>query len=112
MTSFGEITFKGASGREYGFKSFPLNTEFKEFGGVYLITWRHPVSAGIRAGQTAIFVGRTDNMSVVLNNHSKMECFNQHKANCVCIHHEDEKNKRKITEMDLIVALNPPCNTE
>lgn len=110
MTKLGEITFTGASGREYVFKSFPLDTIFEEVGGVYAVTSRHTVAAGARLGQTVIYIGHTDNMAQRFGEHQKSECFSQHDANCICLHHDDDENSRSTTEKDLIEALKPPCN--
>ncbi len=110
MPKLADVVFSGESGQEYDFKVFPFDTDLKEFAGVYMVTLRHQVSAGTRLGHKVLYVGEADDLSQVLKEHDKQDCFKENEANCICIHHEEDGQERMKKAQDLLKGQNPTCN--
>ena len=102
------ITFTGESGKKYSFVIHPMTTLFKEVGGVYFITHRD-IDEMNKVSHKHIFVGETDNLAKRFDK-SDDQYFRRHKANCICIHLEEDRKKRLKIESDLVGNYNPPCN--
>lgn len=109
MAKIGTITFTGSSGKSYTFNVYPIDQELNDVGGVYCITRRYKNSTG---GYThsVVYVGVTGDLSTRFNDHHKDDCFTKNKANCICIHRDDNEDSRFAKESDLIDYYNPPCN--
>jgi len=95
MKKIGEITFPGASGRQYPFKIFPFDTAFKPVGCVYIVTVRQPVEGGVSFGHTALFVGQSADLEKTWEgNHPQWKCFQENQADFVCIHDMESEEAR------------------
>lgn len=105
MAKISTLSLKGASGRQYEFDVYPLDTEFNSVGAVYAITKRDA-----SRNHTVIYIGQTDDLSERFDNHHKASCFYRHSANCVCIRAENNEETRLAIEKDLIANYNPTCN--
>lgn len=105
MAKISTLTLTGASGRQYQFDVYPLDTEFNSVAAVYAITKRNA-----SANHTIIYIGQTDDLSERFDNHHKATCFKRQGANCVCIHVEKNEETRLAIERDLIKNYDPPCN--
>lgn len=110
MTTLSEISFHGESGKLYDFKTFFMDSDFKPFGCVYIVTRRHAVEGGVSAGQTAFYVGQTDDLKKEMENHPQQECFVENGVNCICVHHDDLEQSRLQKVDDLIRKLGPKCH--
>ena len=110
MPKLGTVTFTGASGTEYDFNVYPLETEFKKMGAVYFFTKRTKKSDGGYTHCKRIYVGETEDLSERFDNHHKMPCIERHGANCICTHRESSESKRLEIEQDLIDGYDPVCN--
>jgi len=109
MAKLGTITLKGQSGAEYKFNVYDWGTNFDDIGAVYYISNRYKDNVGAWT-HTKIYIGQTGDLSERFDNHHKAECFEDHNANAISVHKEENENSRLILEEDLIEALNPPCN--
>ena len=110
MKNIGEIVFSGASNKEYSFKIFPYNTEFKSIGCVYVVTVRQPVKGGVSYGHNALYVGQTADLAKTWNaGHTHRECFEEHNADFICIHDEDNEQVRQAMADDLRKSLRLKC---
>lgn len=103
-----KITFTGESGKKYSFVIHPMTTMFKEEAGVYCVTHRN-IDDMNKVSHKHIFVGETDNLAKQFDR-SDDQYFRRHKANCICIHLEENRNARLKIESDLVGNYNPPCN--
>jgi len=108
MAKLGTIHFTGQSGKKYSFNVYQITASFKAIGAVYLITKR-TVTDGT-GNHTRIYVGQTGDLSERFNNHHKQDCFEENKANCICIYAEENETTRLEIEKDLIDNYTPPCN--
>ncbi len=108
MVRSGTVTFNGKSGR-YAFTVHSFDTSFIAVGAVYFITRRHKKTNN---GQKhiRIYVGETRDLSERFADHHKKDCFDEHKANCICVYREDSESKRLKIEKDLKDNYIPPCN--
>ncbi len=109
MASLGTLSVSGQSGSTYDFKIYPLGTTFDPVAAVYLITKRTPVS-GDGGAHIYIYIGETNDLSTRLNEHHKADCFENHNANCICIHKEDREQKRLRIKNDIYRRCQPHCN--
>ncbi len=86
MSKLGTIAFKNQDGHTYDFSIFQMDAEFKPgHGGVYIITGRHDDEKH-HHGHRVIFIGETDDMSVLMADHPSKQEFEAQNANCCCVH--------------------------
>ena len=64
------VSFKGKSGREYSFRVYVWENEFKPLAAVYVVTER-VAEPDSNPNYKPVFVGTTDDLSQVFNNHEK-----------------------------------------
>ena len=100
MTGLGNVRIKGASGRMYTFRAYPLDTKFEDFGAIYFITSRKTNSDG-RIAHSRIYCGRTSDLSVPIDTPRKASCFKLHDANCICILPQSDEDDRTAIESDI-----------
>ncbi len=114
MGKIGEIIFNGDSGKEYLFHIYEWDTNFagEEISRrcVYVVTKRHQVEAGVRFGQTVLYVGETVDLYKGFGSHEKFNCFIENGANCFCIHFDDDEKSRKAKVKGLCKVYKPVCN--
>ena len=108
MSKIASVTFTGDSGSKYKFDVYPWGTDFYPLGAVYVVTRRH--KKGTSYIHAKIYTGETGDLSERFDNHHKFNCFEAHKANCICIYAEQSKRLRRAIESDLLDDYNPPCN--
>lgn len=108
MAKIADFILIGCSGTKYTFSVYPLNTEFKNLGGVYYIS-RRTMSEGI-GRHTNIYIGITNDLSTRFNDHHKEECFDKHQANCVSVFLCDSEKMRIEIEKDLLCNYDFLCN--
>jgi len=109
MGKIAEATVSGASGKEYDFDSYTLDTQFKDMGAVYIFT-RRIVDADGNGIHTFLYIGETGDLADTIANHEKWACVTQRNVNCICVHTDDNENSRKAKETDLLQAYETPCN--
>ncbi len=96
----GNVRIKGASGRMYTFRAYPLETTFAEFGAVYCITSRKHDSDG-RISHSRIYCGETGNLSHRTDEVGRAVSFRANNANCICILPKEDKGLRMEIERDV-----------
>lgn len=101
---------KGASGEQYPFEVYSLETFFRQdLGGIYLIARRYKNAEG-NFSLDPIFIGEMDDLSRLFGYHRKQKCFEQFYPNCKCIYLVKDPERRKVIVDDLIEELAPHCN--
>jgi len=101
---------KGASGEQYPFDVYTLETMFKEgLAGVYLVARRYKNPDG-HFSLDPIFVGETEDLATIYGFHRKQACFEKYYPNCRCIYRVKDPERRKEIVEDLIEELAPHCN--
>ena len=104
------LTLTGESGSAYAFNVHSKGVVFKDnIACVYYISKRTEKADGT-GSHTNIYVGQTDNLKERLANHHRKDCFDRHGYTSVSVHQDGNERSRIDKELDLIGALNPPCN--
>jgi hypothetical protein len=109
MASLGKTVLKGESGKMYRFRVYPLGTKFRKIGGVYLITNRYH-NEGMGYRHKMLYVGQTEDFSQPFDQLGKVQEFQEHGANCICVQSDESADSRLSKEQDLLAALHPVCN--
>ena len=111
MSKIEDFAFYGASGGPYIFQVYPIGTEFREIGGVYIFTRREINASGgvvhhlLYIGQSVSFPRRLTRL------HEKWEGVLRNRGNCVCVYSESDAWTRNSIETDLTQKYQPPLNT-
>jgi hypothetical protein len=105
------VSFKGHSGKEYGFRIYLWNTTFKPLAGVYVVASR-TVEPGEPPRYQALFVGTAEDMSNALAAHPRSDCFAMYYGNVIGVLKEGDAEARERIAADLIESLGPPCNAD
>jgi excinuclease UvrABC nuclease subunit len=100
MSNAAQINATGASGTNYTFTIYPLNTQFNAVGGVYLILKQN----------TVLYVGQTGDLLRRFDAHHKEPCWLRHQADRMAVTGVSGERERLQIESDLIKAYNPACN--
>jgi hypothetical protein len=108
MAKLGTVKFRGASGTEYPFTAYSRDHVFEPIGAVYFVTRRERSEDGTH-GHVRIYLGQTGDLAHRPFDH-KTPCFDEHGADCLCVHAEPSESKRVNIESDLVHAFKPPCN--
>jgi len=108
MAKLADTTFSGSTG-QYDFEVYPLGTDFKNVGAVYIIS-RRTVDVQGKGTHTFIYIGQTGDLSERFDNHHKAKCFKENNANCICVHLESNERSRRAIEGDLVARNPTPCN--
>jgi hypothetical protein len=110
MPKIEDFAFYGASGNQYIFQDYPIGTEFKDIGGVYIFTRREMDTRG-EVTHSLLYIGRTNSLSSRLTRlHDKWEAVFRNRGNCVCVYSELNDWDRNRIENDLIHKYQPPLN--
>ena len=106
----GAIAFEGTSGTHHEFNIYPVTSKFKPgFGGVYFITARKETEHHHHSHHK-IYVGETDDLAGLYENHPMKEAFDSEGANCICVHATRDAAARKRICRELAEKYAPPCN--
>jgi hypothetical protein len=100
MASIGNINAQGASGAQYAFSLYPLNTDFKPLGAVYMFL----------KGDVPVYVGETRDLSQRFDDHHKADEIRSHLADRIAILVESDGGRRLYIEADLLRNYRWPCN--
>jgi hypothetical protein len=94
------VTAQGRSGRTYTFNEYPVGTEFKPIGGVYMFL----------KDRDPIYVGQTGDLSERFEDHHKAASIRRRGANRVCVLAERSEAQRLAIEGDILANYNWPAN--
>jgi hypothetical protein len=108
-TKIDHVAFTGRSGQLYDFRIYVWETKFKAVPGVYVIASR-TVEPDQPAHYEPLFVGEMADLSSVLKDHPRDECFQMYYGNVVGVLKEDDGERRALIVRDLQDGLSPPCN--
>ena len=109
MAKLDTLTFTGQSGQEYSFRAYSWEHEFKALPAVYVVTER-AVEPNSDPTFSPVYVGMTDDLSKIFENHEKSDCFQMYYANTIAVLPEPDAAARSRIEQDLLESLKPPCN--
>ncbi len=105
MLTFTQFTtLIGDSDEEYDFEVDSLGADLDSESGVYAVTRQEDDE------QVVLYIGQTGDLSDRFKRHHKAECFDEHDADCLCIHRDRRKKSRLKKESDLIKGYRPVCN--
>ncbi len=110
MTELGTVSFAGASGNKYNFKSYPLGQTFNHIPAVVVVTHRSEASRGGNTQHRVVFVGQFEDVTKFEIGLRRQICFEDNGANCICVLAERDQNKRLAIGGDLLKKFQPPCN--
>ncbi len=108
MANVGTLTLTGESGKKYEFTVYGMGTAFISVAAVYAVTKRVKDSDDSYTHST-IYIGETSDLKEQFENHHKQDCFDEKKANCVCVHPDDSQLSRLEKESDLLKNYSCPC---
>ena len=110
MSKIEDFAFYGASGHQYIFQVYPIGTEFKDIGGVYIFTRREINSLG-GVAHNLLYIGRSNSLPRRLTRlHHKWDAILRNRGNCICVYSEFNDQNRNRIEDDLIRKYRPPLN--
>ena len=110
MSKLDTVALRGRSGETYKFNVYPMDTNFNAVGAVYVVSRRSKNQEVKKYQYRILYVGETGDLSTRFDDHHKADCFAQNKANCICVHRDDDQVYRLFIENDLTKLWNPPCN--
>jgi hypothetical protein len=95
------MKLEGTSGTVYRFHVYPSTATFKPLGAVYIVTRRFAKTGG-GFHHERVYMGQTPDLSHAFVKHNKKDSFKEHLANCICVHRENDADKREKIEQDLL----------
>jgi len=105
------VSFTGRSGRSYAFRIYVWGTRFKPVAGVYIVASR-AIDPGAAPTYEPVFIGMAGDLSEILKDHPRSECFEMYYANVVGVLQIDDEQERAAMFADLVNGLAPPCNAQ
>lgn len=109
MADLGDATINGKSGKIYTFKMFPIGTNFKSIGGVYIFV-KHFLGTDKSNNYNLIYCGKTEDLSTRFDDHHKADCIKKNGANRICVMSVSTEKERTSIEEDILAAYNFTCN--
>ena len=98
------MVWTGASGAQYTYPVYDLVTMFGSVAGNYIFARQ------IEDAWLALYVGETSNLADRIPDHEKWICARLNGVTHIHAHVNTNQTTRRIEELDLIRATNPPCN--
>ena len=94
----------GDSGDEHVFEVNAFDASLAAEGAVYAITRKEGDE------HVVLYIGQTGDLSKRFNDHHKSDCFDEKRADYICVHRDGNKDSRLKKESDLISRYHPSCN--
>lgn len=107
-TKIDDVTFAGRSGERHTFRVYVWQTKFKAVPGIYLVASR-TVDPGQSAQYAPLYVGEAADLSSVMSEHPRDECFQMYYGNVIGVLKEDDASRRAAIVADLVAGLTLPC---
>ena len=101
------VTFRGPSGKVYRFHAISPDLNLKDVGAVYALTRRTQDHDG-REFYSIIYLGQTENLGKAIAHHRQELWMLAHDVNCVCVHLEQDEDKRIQKVADLSASIMVP----
>ena len=112
MSKIEDFAFYGPTGQKYIFQVYPIGTEFRDIGGVYIFTRREINARGV-VTHHLLYIGQTKSFTRRLTRlHDKWDSVIRNRGNCVCVYSELNDGKRNLIEGNLIRKYKPPLNRD
>ncbi|RKU28976.1 hypothetical protein C6497_07210 [Candidatus Poribacteria bacterium] len=110
MSKIEDFAFYGVTGHQYIFQVYPIGTEFKDIGGVYIFSRREINSQG-SGTHNLLYIGQSISFPRRLTRlHDKWNSVFRNGGNCVCVYSDLNDGNRNKIEEDLIRKYQPPLN--
>jgi hypothetical protein len=105
------IKFHGKSGGPYDFLAYCLDAEFTDCEAIYIFTKRTRRTE-IYEYYNRLYVGETNNLATVIQDHVNSPCLKQHGVDSICIRLDADESSRCEIVRDIIDGAGgrPPCN--
>ena len=101
-----QVVFYGASGNQYVFQAYPIDTQFLNLGGVYIFT-RHSVDDQGKVNFQPLYIGQTKSLTERLTpNHHAWNKALTSGFNTLCVYIDINESSRKSCERDLLNNYN------
>ena len=96
----------------YGFTPYTLDSELLQLEGVYISTKRVPAKQEDKKNYKRLYVGETNNLATVIQDHENSLCLKQHGVDSICVHLDSKESSRRQKVADIIRGddVRPPCN--
>ena len=94
------IAFRGSSGKFFAFHAVSPDLNLKDVGAVYALCKRTQDDDGKNL-YNIIYLGQTEKLGRAIANHRKEVWMLAHNVNCVCVHLEENGDKRLLKVADL-----------
>lgn len=109
MAKLDSIPLGGSSGRAYEFRVYVWGHGFKPLPAVYVAMERRLEPDGT-ARYLPVYVGETADLSRIFDDHPREDCLQVYLTNTIGVYPEADSETRKSIVVDLLAALEPPCN--
>lgn len=105
-----QAVFYGASGNQYVFQVYPIDTQFLNLGGVYIFT-KQSVDHQGKISFQPLYIGQTNSLTQRLTpNHEAWNTALRSGFDTLCVYIDINESSRMSSERDLINNYNPPYN--
>jgi hypothetical protein len=102
------IIWPGASGKEYKYQIYSIDTAFNDVPGNYIFAKETSPNR-----YTPIYIGESESLKDRLSNHDKLPCVQRHGGTHIHAHTTSGgQDIRRAEESDLLTKWDPPCNKE
>lgn len=109
MDSIQTLDLKGASGKVYKFRRYPIDSDWISVSAVYIVIRKQKKTDGSYSYKI-IYIGQTDDLKARHSSHHKQDCFDKNGATHLCVLIEELEGERLRIERDLINNYQPICN--
>jgi hypothetical protein len=110
MSKLATLELTGISKNKYEFDVYSYTSEFPNLSCIYCVSNRRYNSKLGKFSHEIIYIGKTNDISLVLATHNKKDCFELRNPNCISIYKSNSDRERIQIEEDLIKNYKPVCN--
>ncbi len=100
-----KCTWMGASGKEYLYDIYPINTDWNDVSGNYIFA-KEPSPHKWQA----VYIGETESFKDRLPTHNELPCIKRNGGTHVHTHTNSNSRARLDEEKDLLANNTTPCN--
>ena len=98
------VNFQGKSGERYCFQAWPMDTQFKAVGGIYIVSKREYLDRTFtsKATHRCLAIGQTADLRASALSKTELAKLTTQGANCICVYAVADEARRMEVEKDLI----------
>lgn len=100
-----KYTWTGASGKEYMYNIFPIDTNWNDVPGNYIFAKKSSPHEW-----QAVYIGETESFKERLPNHNELPCIRRNGGTHTHTHINRDSRARLDEEKDLLANNKTPCN--